>query len=183
MLISRFDARAVSGGVIMEWELGDATNVSAVGPLRGNGPDGPFLPLVTSMPPAARSYLDETAGRGQRYWYRLRVTDNGSTIWSPAVAVDVPQLSTVLGRNYPNPFNPVTAIPYSVGSRAYVTIDIFDVEGRLVRRLVSDVREAGEYEVRWDGRTARGNVAGSGEYLCRLKTGARVQSRTMVLLK
>lgn len=183
VLISRFDARAVSAGVMMEWELDDAANVSAVGPFRGNRPDGPFVSLATPLAPAVRSYLDDTAGRGRRYWYRLRVIEDGNALWSPAVAVEVPEFSTLLGRNYPNPFNPATVIPYAVGTRTHVTIDIYDVEGRLVRRLVSGIRDPGEYEARWDGRTEQGNAAGSGVYLCCLKAGTRVQSRTMVLLK
>jgi hypothetical protein len=59
-----------------------------------------------------------------------------------------------------------------------VTVSIHDVTGRLVERLVSGVRPAGEHEVRWDAKAQP-----SGIYFYRLEAGDVVQTRKMVLLK
>lgn len=83
-----------------------------------------------------------------------------------------------LGPNVPNPFNPVTRIGYYVPKQSFVTLSVYDVTGRLLERLVSGVRTAGEYDVSWD---AKGLA--SGIYFYRLEAGDFAQTRKMILLK
>lgn len=71
--------------------------------------------------------------------------------------------TTALCHNYPNPFNPTTTIRYYIPGRSRVNIVIFDILGRNVGELVSGVREAGTYEVRWDA-----SAFSSGLYFCRM---------------
>ena len=60
--------------------------------------------------------------------------------------------TTNLRQNVPNPFNPTTSIAYEVpASGCHVTIDILDVSGREVRRLVNEYQEKGRREIVWDG--------------------------------
>jgi hypothetical protein len=89
-----------------------------------------------------------------------------------------------LRQNVPNPFNPVTTIGYDVpagGGR--VTIEVFDVNGRLVRTLVDGVVGEGVRSVVWDGRDAEGKEVGSGVYFCRMKAEGLEQTVKMTLLK
>ena len=88
-----------------------------------------------------------------------------------------------LGQNYPNPFNPATAIEFTVPRRSHVTIDIFNVLGQRVRRLVDGPVEAGIHRVVWDGRNESGMPVASGVYLYRMVTGGFEQTRKMLLLK
>lgn len=91
-----------------------------------------------------------------------------------------------LARNHPNPFNPVTAISYSVpdqAAAAHVSIRVYDIRGRLVRVLVNEVKSAGQYTVFWHGTDQSGRKVGSGVYICRMKAGGSVFTRKMVLLK
>jgi len=91
-----------------------------------------------------------------------------------------------LAQNSPNPFNPSTAISYSVPEGAAagrVSIKVYDVRGRLVRVLVDDYRSAGSYTVFWDGTDRSGGKAASGVYIYRMEAGASVFTRKMVLLK
>jgi len=90
-----------------------------------------------------------------------------------------------LARNSPNPFNPSTAISYSVpeGKKARVTLKIFDLRGRLVCTLVDDEKEAGSYTAFWDGTDQAGRHVSSGVYLCRMQAGDFSKVRKMVLLK
>jgi outer membrane protein assembly factor BamB len=90
-----------------------------------------------------------------------------------------------LGQNSPNPFNPSTTVSYSVpeGEPTPVSLKIYDLRGRLVRTLVDETREAGEYSVIWEGKDASGRMVSSGVYLYRIKAGDFVQTRKMVLLK
>jgi hypothetical protein len=82
---------------------------------------------------------------------------------------------------YPNPFNPVTTIPYALAERSEFSLRIFDVLGREVTVLASGVRDAGEYQVHW-------NASGlpSGLYFCRLDAAggtAYHATRKLMLLK
>ncbi|RME20695.1 MAG: T9SS C-terminal target domain-containing protein, partial [Candidatus Zixiibacteriota bacterium] len=88
-----------------------------------------------------------------------------------------------LGQNYPNPFNPSTTIEYSLPRRSRVVIEIFNVLGRNVRRLVDEQAEAGRHRVVWDGRNDAGRPVASGVYLYRLVADDYTATRKMLLLK
>ena len=77
------------------------------------------------------------------------------------------------------------AISYRVldGIPVHLTLKIYDIRGRLVRTLMDEVHELGSYSVFWDSRDDTGDQASSGVYLYRLRAGAFVQTRKMVLLK
>jgi hypothetical protein len=84
---------------------------------------------------------------------------------------------------FPNPFNPVTTIAFSVPETALVELDVLNVSGQVVKVLLSEERQAGEHRVSWDGSDGAGHGMGSGVYFYRLRAGGTVLSRKMVLLK
>ncbi|HET6462302.1 MAG TPA: FlgD immunoglobulin-like domain containing protein, partial [Candidatus Krumholzibacteria bacterium] len=89
-----------------------------------------------------------------------------------------------LHANVPNPFNPITTISYDVPAHgADVNISIYDVSGRLVRDLVHEHRTAGVWSVEWNGEDDRGQRVASGVYFYRMRAGAFVDTKKMVLLK
>ncbi len=59
--------------------------------------------------------------------------------------------SFILHQNYPNPFNPVAKIKFLTPEAGFVTLKVYDVLGREISELVSGWKEAGTYEVEWDG--------------------------------
>ena len=89
----------------------------------------------------------------------------------------------VLHQNYPNPFNPTTTIRFAIPERSFVTLEIFDLKGSSIARLVAEEREPGEHAVVWKGINDRGEKVGSGVYLYRLTAGAQTLSRKLVLLR
>ena len=80
--------------------------------------------------------------------------------------------------SFPNPFNAVTEIRFSLPTSERTQLVIFDVLGRTVATLADDFLQAGAYRLRWDA----GNVA-SGIYFCRLKTTGFQKTMKMTLLK
>jgi hypothetical protein len=108
---------------------------------------------------------------------------------APDNPVDVPDgpktmpSSFTLSANFPNPFNPVTGINYSVPYRAHVLVEVFDLLGREVRTLVNETKSAGSYRIEWNGCDNDGQVVSTGVYLYRLKADDFVQTRKMMLLK
>ena len=86
--------------------------------------------------------------------------------------------------NVPNPFNPKTAVRFSLAADGAVLLEILDPEGRRVRRLVAGAAlRAGEHSVSWDGRNDAGELVASGIYFTRLVAGGRVRTGKMTLLK
>jgi hypothetical protein len=82
----------------------------------------------------------------------------------------------------PNPFNPETLIRFETASESVVGLRIFSVDGRVVRTLLHQVLPGGTYEVRWDGRTDRGELAASGVFFCELSAeGKRLHSKMTLL--
>ena len=92
-------------------------------------------------------------------------------------------LTFKLNHNYPNPFNPLTTISYSVAEGGYTTITIFNILGQQVTTLVNGYQEPGEYSVIWDSRNDAGRQVSSGIYFYRLESGDFVDSKKMLLLR
>jgi hypothetical protein len=111
------------------------------------------------------------------------------TGWEDRVFSPYPELpnSFTITQNYPNPFNPSTTIQYDIPVRRNsvpVEINIYDVRGRLVRKLVDQEKESGRYQVHWDGRDEHGQQVSSGVYLYRMEIDRDlVSTKKMVLLK
>jgi len=83
-----------------------------------------------------------------------------------------------LYQNFPNPFNPTTRIRFSLPKRAYVSLQVFDIEGKQVADLFEKELDAGSHSVDFNGERLA-----SGVYLCRLKVAGSIQERKMVLIK
>ncbi|HEU4366400.1 MAG TPA: FlgD immunoglobulin-like domain containing protein [Candidatus Krumholzibacteria bacterium] len=103
-------------------------------------------------------------------------------IKQPTAAGETP-VTTRLAQNAPNPFNPNTSIRFTLAAAGHARVEVFDAGGRHVRTLVDESRRAGDHEVTWNGRDARGHVLASGVYFCRLSSGNVMETRKMVLLK
>ncbi|MBK7143294.1 MAG: T9SS type A sorting domain-containing protein [bacterium] len=88
-----------------------------------------------------------------------------------------------LAQNYPNPFNPTTVIAFSLPERSRVTVEVFNILGQRVRRLLDEEKPSGDYRVVWNGTDQSGNQVASGVYLYRLQAADRVTARKMVLLR
>ena len=88
-----------------------------------------------------------------------------------------------LQQNYPNPFNPETTIRFELPQASDVNLMIYNVQGRLVRKLVSESREAGFHEIVWDARDDAGRSVPSGVYLYRIQAGAFMEVRKLMLLR
>lgn len=94
-----------------------------------------------------------------------------------------PVSSVELFQNVPNPFNPTTTIRFYLPGPARATLDVFDVNGRLVVRLLDRVQPAGEGSVAWTGKDKRGGRVASGIYFYRLCAGNCAATRKMILLR
>jgi hypothetical protein len=89
----------------------------------------------------------------------------------------IPQ-SIFLSKTYPNPFNPSTTISFSLSSRSYVSVKVFDRLGRYVATLVSAEMQPGNHSLEWNACDLAGGV-----YFYRLQAGTFIETKKLVLLK
>jgi len=83
-----------------------------------------------------------------------------------------------LGQNYPNPFNPVTNIEFDIVKYGNTVLEIFDMNGKSIQKLVNGNLNAGHYQIKWDA-----SKYSSGTYFYRLTTDNFTETKKLVLLK
>ncbi len=89
-----------------------------------------------------------------------------------------------LHQNSPNPFNPATLIAYYLPIAGSVRLDIYDVNGTLIKKLVNTRKTDGRHHIEWDGTNDTGRAVAAGIYFYRLiADGSIVDTKKMVLLK
>lgn len=136
------------------------------------------------LPQNTRHYKDKAIEPGREYRYAVAaLTPDGREIRSREVIAHSMVSSLELDQNVPNPFNPQTTIGFSLPTSEHVRLDIYDLGGRLVRRLVDRPMEAGHHQVEWNGKDAVGGTAASGVYFYHLTVGEHALAKRMILLK
>jgi hypothetical protein len=88
-----------------------------------------------------------------------------------------------LNQNYPNPFNPSTKIEFHISNQENIKIKIFDINGRLIRNILDENRNAGNYSIEWNGKNDAGELVSSGTYFYQLQAGDFVQTKKLIYLK
>ena len=182
-----FNAGPFDDGVKVAWQLSQYTEGAPFTVSRADGGQDADWRVIT--PGIARdrlsfSFVDGAVEAGLSYRYRVQVSDErGSRVLFETDAIILPPLPLTLHQNFPNPFNPSTTIRYYVPGKCRVRLEVYDVTGRLVARLVDRDQPAGHYGIEWNGGDNLGKKAASGIYFCRLQAGKDVRSRKMVLLR
>ena len=132
-----------------------------------NGDGSSYAFVVTDSAGNYNTYQ----GYNFTFTYKTIVTGDASPI------ADLPATYS-LWQNYPNPFNPSSTIKFELPRTSLVDLSVFDILGRRVSVLVNDRRDAGVYEVKFDGS----NLA-SAVYFYRLQARDFTQTKRLLLLK
>jgi len=142
--------------------------------------DNPETGSKSATMPFCLANLDDA----NRYAFMGNVVDwfGVSTAVENIVSSDLPT-TYALHDNYPNPFNPETAIAYDLPKSSRIELNVYNVLGQKIRTLVSAQKAAGRYMAIWDGKDDYGVQASSGVYFYRLKAGDFVQNHKMMLIK
>lgn len=149
----------------------------------------------SSPPPVDRVYTVTVSnvlvgGTPQQFVYQVRVFSPEFVVGitpddnEPSIDPDPnaePQSTRLYVRSEPNPFTQDTAIRYYVPSASTVTIDIFNVAGRRVRRLLEAPHAPGWHTLQWDGHTASGNRLAGGVYFARVASDREIMTRRLLL--
>lgn len=121
-------------------------------------------------------------GQGEWSYYSDVVTATIEFVSNDEQDNEIP-FTFVLNQNYPNPFNPSTSISYTIPNKNSVSLNIYDVNGSLVRNLVNKNLEPGSYTVSWDGTNFYGSKVSAGMYFYTIQTGSFVSTQKMIFLK
>ena len=107
-----------------------------------------------------------------------RKISNANVVGISNTGIQVSDFS--LQQNYPNPFNPTTNIKFSLPENSFVSLKVFDVNGREVADVINEKRNAGIYEISFD---ANKYGLSSGMYYYTLTSGSFKESKKMILIK
>ncbi len=137
---------------------------------------------IGSNSPVVDALSGEMLGKGPVLYPSLSMGETRVLRWEQEVRVD-PHAhsgpsSFVLYPNHPNPFNPHTTLRFSVPEEGHVLLEVFDLLGRRVSRLIDGRVKAGEHQMVWHAGQMPGGV-----YFCRLQAGGQVLRSKLVLVK
>ncbi|MBD3424634.1 MAG: T9SS type A sorting domain-containing protein [Candidatus Latescibacteria bacterium] len=186
-MLSSYLCSAINDGIEITWTLSESSEDLNFSIHRETDGSGAFLPIdakINRINDLSYKAFDRSCRPGTGYRYRVDVTDDEGTrtlFITEVINIQAPKLA--LSQNYPNPFNPSTTIYYSLPERSHVTLDIFDVSGRRIARLVDAIREAGTHQAKWSGLNVNGASVSSGVYFYKLTAGKGSITRKMVLMK
>jgi hypothetical protein len=91
--------------------------------------------------------------------------------------------ATALMQNFPNPFNPSTTLTFDVAQAGNVSIQVYDVSGRLLATLLNSYKEIGRHRVEWNGKNANGSLVPSGIYFYRMRAAGFEVTKKMILVR
>lgn len=155
-----------------------------------------LTPIQANTPTASTEapYMQTPVGAGMRgrgifVWADAR--SNGLNIYAsqylyaPTDVDDDGALPTAyaLNQNVPNPFNPTTTISFSIPQGGHVSLDVLNVLGQRVRRLIDGDYPAGTHQITWDGLDNNGSPAATGIYFYRISSNDFTSTRKMLLVK
>lgn len=143
--------------------------------------------VVTSVQPDIRSYLDSNLMQGTSYQYRVfAFNSHGNSDFSNIVTIVTLPINDIIDhipdkfnlyQNYPNPFNPSTNIKFDLPKQEYVSIKIYDINGREVDIILNESLQAGQYNIPYEIRQP------SGIYFYKIIAGEFSSVKKMVVIK
>ena len=88
-----------------------------------------------------------------------------------------------LSKNYPNPFNPITHLDYSLPKRSQIRLRVYNMVGQEIITLINEEKQYGNYSVSWNGLDKKGRNVASGVYFAELRSNDKSSVTKMLLLK
>jgi hypothetical protein len=187
--------------VNLMWTTQSETGVLGYYVYRATSPEVGQAQMISPLIPATNTshqqnyvFTDTELYQSGNYYYWLQNMDfDGISTFHGPVSVyydaggsdptpGIPEV-TELQAIYPNPFNPLAYIPFSLADRNEVNFTIYNSRGQIVRNISAGTKEAGSYRIEWDGRDNAGSNCTTGVYHIRMQAGRDSFIRKAVLLK
>ncbi|MBN2829165.1 MAG: T9SS type A sorting domain-containing protein, partial [Candidatus Cloacimonetes bacterium] len=184
-LVASYEAPMIT----VEWEDPVNSSFDVIGyNVYGRINDGEYSLLVYVDD---EEYSEAIEDNNDYYYYIEAVYNEGVSIPSEELLFnvtgntqdDVAPIVTELYGNYPNPFNPVTNISYSLAVAGNVKIDIYNIRGQHVRSLINETQTVGKHVIQWNGKDNNDGDCATGLYMYRFQTKGVDTIKKAMLLK
>lgn len=147
---------------------------------------------IATLPATTTEYSDSDLSAGiydyfVRAQYEYGLSEPCETVTADLSNVnngnnDIP-LVTQLNNIYPNPFNPITNISYSLAEDQKVNITVYNARGAKVKTLENSLKTVGKHSVVWKGNDSSGNIVASGIYFLKFQTNTKQTTKKLLLIK
>jgi len=193
--LTTFAARSHKGKVTLNWTTQSETENFGFHIYRNSVENGDYKKINqqiiqgigNSNKANTYTYTDQDVKAGNIYYYKLADVDfNGNTTFHGPISVTVEALTPAkyaLEQSYPNPFNPETAINFSIKEAGKVSLKIYNLQGQVIQSLVDEEKLAGSYSIIWNGTNDQGVRVSSGTYLYTLKVNGFEDTKKLTFMK
>jgi len=194
--LSDFRAIAGNGQVVLKWITESELDNLGFNIYRSKNSNDQFSMINDQLIPGAGNsskrhdyeFVDNDVINGITYWYKLEDVDfAGNKKFHKTVSTTPLKSATPtefrLYPNYPNPFNPVTAISYDLPDDGYVVLSVYNMIGEEVTTLIKGNQNAGSYILSWDGIDRQGRLVPSGIYFLRIESVGYLRTHKMVFIR
>ncbi len=146
------------------------------------------LSLATQLSKDRTSYEDTSQLKADtQYQYLLTAYDANDALLATVTAAAITPVFKERFIPYHNLFHPAkgekVSIYYKIDNSTHVSIKLYNLAGEMVRALVDDNKEAGQYWIDWDGKNDDGNLCAAGVYIIQIKTDSFTESKKIILIK
>ncbi len=193
--LNSFGAQFNDGAVTLTWSTATETENLGFHIHRSMAREANYVQVTNEMILGAGnsaeahsySYIDKGVKAGNTYYYKLQdVNFNGNAAFHGPISVTVEAVEPTnyeLAQCYPNPFNPETAIRFSVKQAGKISLKIYNLQGEVIRTLVDGEKSAGSYSIMWNGTNDQGIRVTSGTYLYTLKVNGFEETKKLTVMK
>ncbi len=188
--LSSFIAAPVEGAVVVRFATASETDNDHFEVWRGTSRDGDYAKIATvpshgnSSTEQTYTVRDDNVGSGDTYYYYLVSIDaeNHRIEYRDRIQSATPT-ATVVPQSYalsafPNPFNPTTMLAFTLPEASTVTVNVYDVSGRLVSTPANARYAEGTHHVAFDA-----SALPTGVYIARMNAGATTMTTKLLLIK
>ena len=165
---------------ILGWAVGNGGTILKT---TDGGDNWTQIPKFTNGDLQSVFFISEDTGWITGGYGIILKTTNGGVTFIEDELIDVAPTNYSLKQNFPNPFNPITKIRYSVPQSSNVVIKIFDILGNEIESLVNEEKPAGVYEVDFNSHSGVVRNLPSGIYFYQLRADSFIQTKKMILIK
>lgn len=182
-------------GITLLWQTESEVNSAGFHVWRSDREETGYVRITTALIPShgntssrhEYTFLDKGVEKGKTYWYKIEEisTDGESVFYGPIYVQNVTPIPDqyMLSQNYPNPFNPATTLEYDLPEEAEVNITVYSILGQRIKTLINEKKQAGHYQLTWDGTDESNHKVPSGIYLVRMDAGEFSAIRKITMMR
>ena len=194
--LSSFTAKSNNGNIQVLWITESEVNNLGFNLYRSESEKGEFIKISDFIEGAGNSstqnnysYTDTKVITGHKYYYQLEdVSTDGKTKKHDIISVILEEQDDNIVKDfqlfpaYPNPCNPTTHIRFSIPEQSIINLNIYNLQGQLIKTLISENKFQGTYEVIWNGTNKNNSQVGNGVYLYQLNSSTGYSKTEKIIL-